>query len=139
MNSDATAPTTASPVRISPMSHSLPPKTSPDDMTPPHTVPRMTARKDSDSSTPLPRDSMREVRISGMAPYLAGTKKALCMPMRKTVDSTTQAPADRLSSQGPPAGPWLPSQKPLRATAQMRTSATFQKTREERLEKRSAR
>ena len=33
-------------------------------------------------------ESMRGVRISGMAPYLAGTKKALCMPIRKTVEST---------------------------------------------------
>ncbi len=91
---------------------------------PPQTVPRMTAKKESDSSTPLPRESMCGWRISGMAPYLAGTKKALCMPIKKTVDRTIHGPA------GLPA---VPSQNPARAVSVMPTSATFQKTRELRL------
>jgi hypothetical protein len=81
----------------------------------------MTARNDSDSKTPLPRDSICGCRISGMAPYLAGTKKALCVPIRNTVDSTRYGPA---------MTPCVPSQKPSRAISVMPTSATFQNTSE---------
>ena len=34
----------------------------------------------------------REAEISGMTPYLAGTKKALCVPIRKTVKRTIHGP-----------------------------------------------
>ena len=37
-------------------------------------------------------DRMCGCRISGMAPYLAGAKKAACVPIRKTQDRTIQAP-----------------------------------------------
>ncbi len=59
-----------------------------------------------------------------MAPYLAGTKKALCMPIRKTVERTTHAPAVIFC---------VPIQKPSRATPVMRISANFQATSELRL------
>ncbi len=67
-----------------------------------------------------------------MTPYLAGTKKALCVPMRKTVDSTMDGPRTCIS--------WAePSQKPSKATRVMPISAIFQKTSEFRLLYRSAR
>ena len=65
------------------------------DRMPPATVPRITARNDSDSSRPLPRDSTEGARISGIAPYLAGTKKAECVPIRNTVASTRTGPICR--------------------------------------------
>src|SRR5262245_51275804 len=86
----------------------------------------MTARKERDSSKPLPRESCSGGRISGMIPYLAGTKKAEWVPMRKTQPRTIQGPDG------------LPRANPTRATAVMATSASFQATREVRFEYRSA-
>ena len=45
-----------------------------------------------------------------MTPYLAGTKNAECVPIRKTVDRTTQAPM----CGWPPS---VPSQKPEQGEA----------------------
>jgi len=73
---------------------------------------------------PLPRERSWDWRISGIAPYLAGTKNAECMPMRNTHDST---------SHGPVRQSHTPSQKPSVATSMMPTSASFQKTSELRL------
>src|SRR5262245_30648248 len=86
----------------------------------------MTARKERDSNRPLPRESCSGGRISGMTPYLAGTKKAEWVPMRKTVARTIHGPAG------------LPIENPTRATAVMPTSASFQATSEVRFEYRSA-
>ncbi len=65
-----------------------------------------------------------------MTPYLAGTKKAECMPIKKTVDSTRYGP--KLAN-----GAWprqaVPKAKPPRATRVMPTSANFQKTSDCRL------
>ena len=92
---------------------------------PPQTVPRITAKKESDSSNPFPLASRCGCKISGMAPYLAGTKNALWVPIRKTVDNT---------STGPSQCCWtLPSQNPVKATSVMPISANFQKTRDWRL------
>ena len=38
------------------------------------------------------REDVAVCRISGMAPYLAGAKKAACVPIRKTHDITIQPP-----------------------------------------------
>ena len=95
------------------------------DRAPPQTVPRMTARNDSDSRMPLPRDSRCACMISGMAPYLAGTKNVLCNPMPKTAATTTYGPAT--------ANPFRPIQKPARATTVMTTSTAFHSTRALRL------
>ena len=48
----------------------------------------MLARKVVDSRMPLPRDRICGCRISGIEPYLAGAKKAACVPIMNTVDMT---------------------------------------------------
>ena len=87
----AKAPTMANPSSTQPIITSCPRYSSLS--TPPHTVPRMTARKLSDSRSPLPLLSKCGGRISGITPYLAGTKNAECMPMRNTQPSTIIGPS----------------------------------------------
>ncbi len=118
MNRLAPAPVTASVSRTTPIRYSRSRKKS--ESMPPLTVPRITARNESDSSTPLPRESMFGCKISGIMPYFAGTKKALCSPIRNTVERTIHGPyADW---RAPP-----PNQNPITATNVMPISANFQK------------
>ena len=121
------APTTASTSRTTPIQCSC--RKNRNDITPPDTVPTITAKNDSDSRMPLPLLSKCGGISSGMIPYFAGPKKAACMPMRNTQPSTTH---------GPHAFPYDPIQKPRSATAHIATSANFQITSADRFEYLSA-
>src|SRR5262245_49354224 len=98
---------------------------------PPQTVPSITAKNDNDSKMPLPRDRSCGASISGIAPYLAGTKNAECVPIKKTVDNTIHGPAGSPRSE--------PSPKPINANPAIATSANFQNTSDVRLLNRSER
>src|SRR5262249_28214268 len=54
--------------------------------TPPNTVPKIFATKLVPSSSPLPRDKIDVCKISGIMPYLAGTKNALWVPIKNTIE-----------------------------------------------------
>ena len=125
----ATAPTIARPTRIAPTTISF--RKNRYDSTPPATVPKITARNDSDSRMPLPFDNWSGGKISGITPYFAGTKNAEWVPIRKTQPSTSHDPSV--------GSLFRPSQKPSIATSVIPTSANFQMTRAFRFEYLSAR